>query len=94
MTHFDGAAKGVWRGQKDNIAKILQGVWYALRLGSECPKHSFIRTCREEEGLNYLCLASKKFFHHVSPTMRQMDAMLSAVRPPAEIKTSSRKLAL
>ena len=26
--------------------------------------------------------------------MRQMDALLSAVRPPAEIKTSSRKLAL
>ena len=53
----------------------------------ECPKHRFMKTPDGQEGLNYLCAAYKKFFHHVDPYMRQMDALLSGGRAPAEIMT-------
>lgn len=51
----------------------------------ECPKHRFIRTPDGEEGLNYLCAAYKKFFHHVSPHMRAMTQLLRTGRPAADV---------
>ena len=42
----------------------------------ECPKHRFIRTPDGEEGLNYLCPAYKRFFHHIDPYMSAMGQLL------------------
>jgi uncharacterized protein len=51
----------------------------------ECPKHRFIKTPEGEEGLNYLCAAYKKFFHHVDPQMKRMARLLREGRAAAEI---------
>jgi serine-type anaerobic sulfatase-maturating enzyme len=51
----------------------------------ECPKHRFTKTPDGEEGLNYLCPAYKKFFHHIDPYMRTMAQLLNQGRAPAEI---------
>jgi uncharacterized protein len=51
----------------------------------ECPKHRFIDTPDGEAGLNYLCAAYKRFFHHVDAPMRTMTKLLNAGRAPAEI---------
>jgi uncharacterized protein len=51
----------------------------------ECPKHRFIKTPDGEDGLNYLCPAYKKFFHHVDPFMKRMTNLLHSKRAPAEI---------
>jgi len=50
----------------------------------ECPKHRFATTPDGEPGLNYLCPAYKKFFHHVAPAMDLMKQLLHAQRPPDE----------
>lgn len=49
----------------------------------ECPKHRFATTPDGEPGLNYLCAAYKRFFHHVSPYMDFMVEQLRHQRPPA-----------
>ena len=51
----------------------------------ECPKHRFVKTPDGEDGLNYLCPAYKRFFHHVDPYMKHMATLLHARRAPAEI---------
>jgi uncharacterized protein len=51
----------------------------------ECPKHRFLRTPDGEPGLNYLCAAYKKFFHHVDPYMRFMANQLVSERAPAAV---------
>jgi len=51
----------------------------------ECPKHRFMRTPDGEAGLNYLCPAYKKFFHHIDPHMRAMGQLLHEGRAAAEI---------
>lgn len=42
----------------------------------ECPKHRFLRTPDDEEGLNYLCAGDKKYFTHIGPAMSTMAALL------------------
>lgn len=51
----------------------------------ECPKHRFMRTPQGEPGLNYLCAAYKRFFHHIDPFMQMMGSLLKARRAPSEI---------
>lgn len=51
----------------------------------ECPKRRFLRAPDGEPGLNYLCSAYKKFFHHSAPAMRHMAALLRAGRPASEV---------
>ena len=43
------------------------------------------RTPDGEPGLNYLCKAYKRFFHHVNPAMRGMASLVQNQRSPAEI---------
>jgi uncharacterized protein len=57
----------------------------------ECPKHRFLSTSDGEPGLNYLCAAYKKFFHHIDPFMQVMAHLLERQRAPAEIMTLIRK---
>jgi uncharacterized protein len=49
----------------------------------ECPKHRFMKTPDGEEGLNYLCPAYKKFFHHIEEPMRVMSDLVKSGRPAA-----------
>jgi uncharacterized protein len=51
----------------------------------ECPKHRFIRTPDGEPGLNYLCAAYKKFFHHIDQPMKTMGWLLENDQAPARI---------
>ncbi len=51
----------------------------------ECPKHRFLRTIDGEPGLNYLCAAYKRFFHHVDPHMQRMAGLLRRGQPAASI---------
>jgi uncharacterized protein len=51
----------------------------------ECPKHRFMRTPDGEEGLNYLCPAYKRFFHHADPAMRTMAQLLMSNRAASDI---------
>jgi uncharacterized protein len=51
----------------------------------ECPKHRFIRTPEGESGLNFLCAAYKRFFHHVDPYMRTMSQLLQSGQPAHQI---------
>ena len=53
----------------------------------ECPKNRFLRTPEGEPGLNYLCAAYKRFFHHANPALRGMAYLARQGRPPAEIMT-------
>jgi len=51
----------------------------------ECPKHRFLPAPGGENGLNYLCAAYKKFFHHIDPHMKTMARLLEHDQAPARI---------
>ena len=51
----------------------------------ECPKNRFQQTPDGQPGLNYLCPAYKKFFHHIDPCMRVMASLLLAGQPATRI---------
>jgi uncharacterized protein len=55
----------------------------------ECPKHRFIQAPGGEAGLNYLCAAYKKFFHHIDPHMKTMSQLLRRGRAAADIMKKS-----
>jgi len=73
------------RAKSDLLPKYCRECDVRFACNGECPKHRFIKTPDGEEGLNYLCPAYKKFFHHVDPLMKQMAALLHSGRAPAEI---------
>ena len=45
---------------------------YYFACHGECPKHRFVKTKRDERGLNSLCEGLYHFFSHVDPYMRKM----------------------
>jgi uncharacterized protein len=51
----------------------------------ECPRNRFLKTPAGEEGLNYLCVGYKLFFHHIDRPMRIMADLLRRWRAPVEI---------
>jgi uncharacterized protein len=55
----------------------------------ECPKHRFLRTPDGEGGLNYLCAAYKRFFHHSTPAMQTMARLIHSGRPAADIMSAT-----
>jgi uncharacterized protein len=57
----------------------------------ECPKHRFVKTPDEENGLNYLCMAYKNFFRHVDPYMKYMAHQLKTQRSPADVMAWSKE---
>lgn len=69
----------------DLLPKFCRECDVRFACNGECPKHRFIQTPDGEAGLNYLCAAYKKFFHHVDPYMKTMGMLLQNRRPPAEI---------
>jgi uncharacterized protein len=69
----------------DTLPRFCRQCEVRFACNGECPKHRFIRTPDGEEGLNYLCAAYKRFFHHVDPMMRTMAQLLRNNRAAADI---------
>jgi uncharacterized protein len=69
----------------DSLPQFCRECEVRFACNGECPKHRFTRTPDGEDGLNYLCPAYKKFFHHIDPHMRTMAQLLDQGRAPAEI---------
>jgi len=68
-----------------SLPKYCRACDVRFACNGECPKHRFIPTPDGEPGLNYLCPAYKKFFHHIDPHLRAMGQLLRAGRAAAEI---------
>jgi uncharacterized protein len=57
------------RAKRDSLPTLCRECDVRFACNGECPKHRFMTTPDGEPGLNYLCAAYKKFFHHVTPYM-------------------------
>lgn len=71
--------------KSDSLPKFCRECDVRFACNGECPKHRFIQTPDGEDGLNYLCPAYKKFFHHIDPAMRTMARLLRNNEAPARI---------
>ncbi len=71
--------------KRDTLPRYCRECDVRFACHGECPKHRFIKTPDGEPGLNYLCAAYKRFFHHVTPAMQIMTDLLRQRRAPAEI---------
>lgn len=56
-----------------------------------CPKHRFLSTPAGEPGLNYLCAAYRRFFHHVDPALRRLAQLLHSGGEAADIMPLARQ---
>lgn len=73
------------RAKRDSLPAFCRECDVRFACNGECPKHRFVSTPDGEPGLNYLCPAYKKFFHHVAPYMEFMARELLNRRPPARV---------
>ncbi len=71
--------------KRDSLPRFCRECDVRFACNGECPKHRFIQTPDGEPGLNYLCAAYKRFFHHVDPYMKFMANELRHERPPANV---------
>jgi uncharacterized protein len=69
----------------DTLPKVCRECDVRFACHGECPKHRFTKAPDGEPGLNYLCRAYKKFFHHAGPYMQEMAHLLRQGRPAALI---------
>lgn len=68
----------------DALPKYCRACDFLFVCNGECPKHRFIKTPDGEPGLNYLCAGYKKFFSHIDPAMRKMQALVQKGQPAAD----------
>ncbi len=80
------------RDKRDALPKYCMRCDVRFICNGECPKHRFSRTPDGEKGLNYLCSAYKKFFHHIDPYMREMAHLVHSGQPAALIMESLKRL--
>lgn len=73
------------RDKLDLLPKFCRACAVRFACNGECPKHRFLPAPDGEAGLNYLCAAYKKFFHHIDPAMRGMAWLLQNNQAPARI---------
>jgi uncharacterized protein len=76
--------------KRDSLPAFCRECDVRFACNGECPKHRFMTTPDGEPGLNYLCAAYKKFFHHVAPYMEFMGRELLNERPPARVMEYAR----
>jgi uncharacterized protein len=69
----------------DSLPKFCRECDVRFACNGECPKHRFLQAPDGERGLNYLCAAYKKFFHHIDPYMKTMARLLQNDEAPARI---------
>jgi uncharacterized protein len=80
------------QAKRDSLPAYCRNCDVRFACNGECPKHRFMTTPDGEPGLNYLCPAYKKFFHHVAPYMEFMGRELLNHRPPARVMKYARWL--
>ena len=51
----------------------------------DCPKHRFVETRGDAQGLSYLCMAYKKIFTHMAPYLGVLADLVQARRPAQEV---------
>lgn len=73
------------RMKKDGLPKYCRECHVLFACNGECPKHRFLKTHDGEEGLNYLCTAYQRFFHHTDPYMKTMSHLLHRGRPASDV---------
>ncbi|MCS7048178.1 MAG: anaerobic sulfatase maturase [Verrucomicrobiae bacterium] len=73
------------RDKSDTLPAYCRRCDVRFACHGECPKHRFLRTPDGEPGLNYLCAAYKRFFHHIDPFMRRMTQLIQSGLPAAHI---------
>ena len=78
--------------KRDSLPALCRECDVRFACNGECPKHRFMTTPDGEPGLNYLCAAYKKFFHHVAPYMEFMGRELLNQRSPARVMEYARWL--
>ena len=71
--------------KRDALPKYCRECEFLFVCNGECPKHRFIKTPDGEPGLNYLCAGYRKFFRHIDPAMRKMQALVQKGRPASDI---------
>jgi uncharacterized protein len=71
--------------KRDSLPAFCRNCDVRFACNGECPKHRFMTTPDGEAGLNYLCAAYKRFFHHVAPYMEFMGRELLNHRSPATV---------
>lgn len=71
--------------KQDSLPRFCRECNVRFACHGECPKHRFMTAPDGEAGLNYLCPAYKRIFHHMDPYMRTMARLLREGRPPALI---------
>jgi uncharacterized protein len=71
--------------KRDSLPDYCKQCEVRFACNGECPKHRFIKTPSGEPGLNYLCSAYKRYFHHVDPFMRAMTELLRQGVAPAKL---------
>lgn len=76
--------------KRDSLPAYCRSCDVRFACNGECPKHRFASTPEGEPGLNYLCAAYKKFFHHVAPYMEFMGRELLNLRAPARVMEYAR----
>jgi len=72
-------------GKRTSLPKYCRECDVRFACNGECPKHRFLETPEGEPGLNYLCAAYKRFFHHVAPYMEFMANELKHGHAPANV---------
>ncbi|ADE53233.1 anaerobic sulfatase maturase [Coraliomargarita akajimensis] len=73
------------KAKRDTLPKYCRNCEVRFACNGECPKHRFTWTPDGEWGLNYLCPAYKRFFHHVAPAMNIMRQLIQHRRPVMEV---------
>ncbi len=81
------------RDKSDTLPRWCRECDVRFACHGECPKHRFLRAPDGEPGLNYLCAAYKRFFHHVAPYMDEMARLLRAGQAPAGVMAFANRIA-
>lgn len=71
--------------KRDALPRYCRDCRVRFACNGECPKHRFTWTPDGDWGLNYLCPAYKKFFHHIDEPMKIMADLYQTKRSPAEV---------
>ena len=75
------------RNKADSLPEYCRRCDVRFACRGECPKNRFARTPDGQPGLNYLCSAYRRFFHHIDPCMRLMAQFVMMGQPAAGIMT-------
>ena len=72
-------------GKRDTLPGHCLNCDIRFACNGECPKNRFALTPDGEEGLNYLCVGYKAFFHHIDGSMKLMVDLLRRRRYAEDI---------